>query len=117
MANRRNRPLAHLDTDALACRARHHLWEDVTGILPGPRVEYIRATRFMDRCTRCGTVRSEVWNIYTGQLITRMYTYADGYSLGAFEVAGEYTRKDIARLELLQRMREAPAPRRRARSA
>lgn len=104
------RPRAALaaTTDAqVECRLLGHWWDDVTGLVDGPKVRYLHGRRKELRCARgCGTTRHEVWGVREGTLTMRSYDYDEHYP-----DAGGLTKAQL-RLEVLAR-REAAAPRRR----
>jgi hypothetical protein len=85
-------PFPALDKPFLTCRMqRAHALDDVTGIdtLPGaqnPITRYLRGSRLLFRCLRCGTYREDVISRVTGDVMARRYVHPKGY-----EIEGTYT--------------------------
>ncbi len=75
--------LRNLDTEYVQCRTRRHRMVDVpfTGH-PGAKWQPSKSvTVLAQRCERCSVIREEIWNSYTGAIITVQYKYPKGYKL------------------------------------
>lgn len=89
-----------LDDDFVLCRTRRHVFEDVPYVghhksmkwQPSKSVEILA-----QRCVRCSMVREEVWNAYTGLIITVQYRAPRGYHLGKDVKPKDVRREYIAR--------------------
>lgn len=73
--------LSDLDDKFVVCRARlRHRWEDIPfNGRPGAKWQTTASTTvFAARCLRCGTVREEAWNNYSGDILAVRYIYPKG---------------------------------------
>jgi hypothetical protein len=75
--------LAKLQDPYLICRTRRHNYEDIpdSGALGRKWNESKSVARLSQRCERCGTVREEAWNRYTGDLLFASYRYPSDYKI------------------------------------
>jgi hypothetical protein len=76
--------LAGLNTEYVQCRALLHAWDDIPYDGGAPRRWQVitkNRTILQFRCTRCGTLRYDVWSDTTGALIERAYRTPEGYAL------------------------------------
>jgi hypothetical protein len=94
--------LAGLDTEYVQCRALLHAWEDIPYDGNAPRRWTLitkHRTILQFRCTRCKTLRYDIWSDTTGALIQRIYRTPEGYALPKGR-----GRKVLVRREYLRRL-------------
>lgn len=91
-----------LSDEALECRESNHSW------LRLPADPQRRPALFAEgqyekvrQCSRCNTTRTDTYLIRTGELVTRKYSYAEGYLLatkgGGYLYVAEIRKAQFAR--------------------
>lgn len=96
-------PLKRIDRDRLLCRDLRHPWR------LGPT--YLIEANLVERnleCPRCGTTRVETVVRSTGAVVSRSYSYPEGYlqEPGAGRLLADEARRELLRTV---RVRELPA--------
>jgi hypothetical protein len=95
-------PTTNLKDDFVICRTLLHSWDEIPD--DGGRLKEYRTNkttaRMLFRCTRCGTCRYEVWNILTGDLVSRSYDYVEDYQA---DPGSGWTQRKIFRQEWAKR--------------
>lgn len=100
-----------LNDEFLYCRIRGHDWDPIPddGGLRRTYRESRSVSRVSSRCSRCGSVKLEIWSKITGEIITKPeIRYPDGYkyTIDDRPSRNEF-RKEILKRDLLKPKRGA----------
>lgn len=93
-------------TQFVRCNTLGHSWDDYDSNWAAPS----GTAPLTLRCQRCGTERRDTIDSY-GDLVTRSYSYPEGYRYGRGE---RPSRSDFRMVLLQERMRDARSARKRA---
>lgn len=104
------------DDDTLKCRSWNHSWEHViTYVDTYKQRKAKRAVSTLElelQCTRCDTMRIDVYSRAQGELLSRRYVYPESYLVGDLSSwGGRKTFNANVRVELISRLSEGAVPR------